>query len=45
MATTMSRGICFLPGVDALTKAGGSVRLQSETKAGVALPPLAIVRC
>lgn len=45
MATTMSRGVCFLPGVDALTDAGGTVRLQSETAAGVALPPLTIAKC
>lgn len=45
MATTMKRGVCFAPGVGALTKAGGTVRLQSETAAGVALPPLTITTC
>lgn len=45
MATTMSRGICFQPGVDALVKAGGTVRLESRTAAGVNLPPLVIDRC
>ncbi|SFP38035.1 hypothetical protein [Sphingomonas rubra] len=45
MATTMSRAVCFEPGVDALVKAKGSVRLESRTAAGVNLPPLAITRC
>ena len=45
MATTMSRGVCFLPGIDALTTAGGRVRLESRTAAGQNLPPLTIKRC
>ncbi len=45
ITTTMSRAICFQPGVDALVKAGGSVRLESRTAAGVNLPPLTINRC
>jgi len=45
MATTMKRGICFEPGVDALTKAKGLVRLQSRDTRGVALPPLLIDAC
>ena len=45
MATTMSRGVCFLPGVDALVDAGGRVRLESRTAAGQNLPPLTITRC
>lgn len=45
MATTMKRGICFQPGVDALTKAGGRVRLESRTAAGQNLPPLTITAC
>lgn len=45
MATTMSRAICFLPGVDALTTQGGRVRLESRTAAGQNLPPLTITRC
>ncbi len=45
MATTMKRGICFEPGVDALTKAKGLVRLQSRDAKGVALPPLLIAAC
>lgn len=45
MATTMKRGICFEPGVEALTKAKGLVRLQSRDAKGVALPPLLIDAC
>lgn len=45
MATTMKRAICFLPDVDALTRAGGTVRLQSRTPQNVALPPLTIRAC
>jgi hypothetical protein len=45
MATTMSRGICFQPGVDALVKASGTVRLESRTATGVNLPPLTIAHC
>ena len=45
MATTMSRAICFEPGVDALVKARGRVRLESRTAAGMNLPPLSIERC
>ena len=45
MATTMSRGVCFLPGVDALTAGGGRVRLESRTAAGQNLPALTIARC
>lgn len=45
MATTMSRGICFLPGTDALTAQGGRIRLESRTAAGQNLPPLTITRC
>jgi hypothetical protein len=45
MATTMSRAICFLPGVDALTAQGGKVRLESRTSARQNLPPLTIARC
>ena len=45
MATTMSRAICFQPGVDALVTAGGGVRLESRTAAGVNLPPLTIKGC
>jgi hypothetical protein len=45
MATTMSRAICFLPGVDALGAGGGKVRLESRTAARQNLPPLTIARC
>ena len=45
MATTMKRGICFEPGVEALTKAKGLVRLQSRDTQGTALPPLLIDAC
>jgi len=45
MATTMKRAICFEPGVDALVKARGRVRLESRTAAGVNLPPLTIKGC
>lgn len=45
MATTMKRAICFEPGVDALVKARGRVRLESRTAAGVNLPPLTIEGC
>jgi len=45
MATTMKRAVCFEPGVDALVKARGRVRLESRTAAGVNLPPLTIEGC
>ena len=45
MATTISRAICYEPGVDALMKARGRVRLESRTAAGMNLPPLLIERC